>query len=122
VPNDLKYPVFKLEYNKLQFIVIIIIIDVFVPFLYTTAMIISLVKFPCNRHIKYCLEYSAVYGFWPVDGVSGAGGRACWVRWVAKGKCLFAGTSVWQGQPSLRRRRQKEWTKHDAVAALVTRS
>jgi len=39
----------------LQFIVIfiiIIIIDV-VPFLYTTAMIISLVRFPCSKHIKY---------------------------------------------------------------------
>jgi len=73
MPSDLKYPVFKLEYNMLQFIVIIIIIiiitiiitDVVVPFLYTTAMIISLVRFPCSRHIKYYLEYSAVYGFWP---------------------------------------------------------
>jgi hypothetical protein len=61
-------------------IIIIIITDVVVPFLYTTAMIISLIRFPCSRHIKYYLEYSAVYGFWPwkvlanlADGPAGCG-------------------------------------------------
>lgn len=62
MPNDIKYLFFKLEYNMLQFIVIIIIIviDVVVPFLHTTAMITSLVRFPCSKRIKYYLEYSAV--------------------------------------------------------------
>jgi hypothetical protein len=124
--NDLKYTFFKLEYNMPQFIVIIIIIiiviDVVIPFLYTTAMIITLVRFPCSKHIKYYLEYSAVYGFCPVEGVNGAGGRACCVWQVARSGCLFSWNFSVTRSTDLREAEREEWTKHDAVTALVTRS
>ena len=49
--------------------------------------------------------YSSERGFWPVQKLRGAGGRAYRVNKVARGGCCLRGTSVLQGQPILRRQR-----------------
>ena len=73
----------------------------------------------CCENLKSQILYSAIHGLYPVDGLTGLADGPTWYDVVPSGGCLELHSdkvSCTYGSG------EKDYTKHDAVTALVTHS
>ena len=66
--------------------------------------------------------YSAVHAFWPAGELTELADGPTERDQMARGGCLFAPNFSVTRSTVLRNAERRQWTNHDAVVALVTRS